>query len=120
MSIDEWFLRLQGADDKQSLHLEIDRMLRTEVISIEAKMDAIRLITELYFQITGVVPDAAQLDRLSAWVLKGREKEACVKSERQLRRIRQEKEFCYAQPERREFDARSEGNRRKRRRVAEP
>lgn len=55
-----------------------------------------RLI-ENYVNQTGERPDYLAVDRLNNWLLKRENVNGDFKSERQLRRIRQEKEFAYAE-----------------------
>lgn len=111
MNVDNWLL--QDCDIRKELRNIVDRLLQKGSISLEAKIQGVQILTETYIKRTGEKPDSNELDRLSAWILKGMEKEVGIKSDRQLRRIWQEKEFMYAIPEDREFDMSCEGHRRK-------
>jgi hypothetical protein len=99
-------------DYKTEFKAHIDALWATSGLGVGAKNNAIQRLTDAYMAHTGERPDVTQLDRLSTWLLRGVEHEdadADVKTHRQLRHVRTERETTSYNDE---LSVNNDGNRR--------
>lgn len=91
-------------DYKEQFKTYVADLCESSIEIIDDKMHRVQELNNAYIQATGERPDHIELDRLSTWMLKGKNLDEArtdegvhnFKSDRQLRRIKQEKEFTYA------------------------